>query len=100
MEQLPEHDELEREMIALAVKAGRRASYDLRHACGVIADEHWRDIFEDRASHWLSIFDMDSGLKDYTHTLHKEINRLEHEVARLEKLLKEHNIKDPEKIPF
>jgi hypothetical protein len=100
LEQPPEHDEIEREMIALAIKAGRRASYDLRHACGFIDDPMWRDRFEDRASHWLSIFDMDSGMKDYTHSLHKEINRLEYEVERLERLLQEHNIKDPDKIPF
>ena len=94
------HFEIQQEMLDLAIKAGRRASYDLRHAVSHIDSPEWANLFYDRAQMWLDIFDLDSGIKDYRHTLHKKIDKLESENNRLKRLLKENGIEDPEEIPF
>jgi len=65
------------EMLALSVKAGRRASYDLLHAAELIPDLEMRKMFTARAADWLNIFANDNGVKDYRHSLHVRIARLE-----------------------
>ena len=89
------------EMVALAIKAGRRASYDLKHACDNIPDKEVAEMFRERARHWLSIFAFDSGLKDYRHSLHHEIWRLEDIANSLRAALAAHGIEADDKgIPF
>lgn len=102
----------------IVVKSGRRVSYDLVHAVQVmrslnilLADNlgtkttgYEPDIkeFDDRSSHWLSIFSLGDGGKNYRTKLGGYISELEREVKRLEKICEDHNIKhqDPNKIPF
>lgn len=102
----------------IVVKSGRRVSYDLVHAVQVMKSlntllTHYLpkdtsgyepDIieFEERSHHWLSIFSLGDGGKNYRTKLGSHISELEREVKRLEKICEDHNIKhqDPNKIPF
>ena len=89
------------EMVALAIKAGRRASYDLLHACDNIPNKEVAEMFIERARHWLSIFALDNGLKDYRYGLHNEIRRLENVADKLRGALVAHGIEaDDDGIPF
>ena len=102
-EYLPSDESVEdiaKEMISLAIKAGRRASYDLLHACDDIADTAVSDMFRERARMWLDIFAVDSGMKDYRHSLHREIFLLELKVKKLEGILEKHEIDPEDEIPF
>ena len=93
-------EEISAEMVSLAIKAGRRASYDLKHATAFIDDPEVSKMFNERAGMWLDLFKIDSGMKDYRHSLHIEINELKSEVKRLEKLLDDNNIIDHNRLPF
>lgn len=88
------------EMISLSIKAGRRASYDLKHAVDYITDSEMKEFFYKRATMWLKIFELDSGLKDYRHTLHREIDVLELKIKRYRDLLLKNNIDVEDEIPF
>ena len=93
--------EIAAELVALAVKAGRRASYDLLHACDLIKDAEQAKFFRDRANHWLDIFSIDNGVKDYRHRLHCQIWELETKVKNLTRALNDAGIEaDPDGIPF
>lgn len=105
VERVVSHDEpmeaIAAELVALAVKAGRRASYDLLHACDAIRNKEEEKFFRTRAKFWLDIFSMDSGIKDYRHSLHREIWALERKVENLTKALKDAGIEcDQDGIPF
>lgn len=110
-------DEL-KDLNELVVKSGRRVSYDLVHAVQVmyslnklLADRIPHDKtgfepdiaeFDERSSHWLSIFNLGDGGKNYRTRMGNRIWELEREVARLEAICDKHEIKhqDPNKIPF
>jgi len=110
-------DEL-KDLNELVVKSGRRVSYDLVHAVQtmrainlMLADhtpmnktgfEPDIDEFDERSSHWLSIFNLGDGGKNYRTRMGNRILELEREVKRLETICDKHEIKhqDPNKIPF
>lgn len=100
IEEVTDMNKMTSELLSLSIKAGRRASYDLLHACDDIPDKKCSDQYRQRAEMWLEIFNFDNGMKDYRHSLHKEIWNLEFKVDRLTKLLKENGIVDEDGVPF
>jgi hypothetical protein len=93
--QSPPPDEFGAELYQLLIKAARRCAYDLRHCAAFVPPESIFDssFFEERANHWLEIFEPD-GVKDYRHRLHREISTLELHNEGYKRLLKEHGIED------
>lgn len=90
------------EQYALILKAARRCAYDLAHA----SSDLWfatrkENIYHERHQMWLEIFEP-TGAKDYRHKLHLEIDNLEYEIKRLQKVCTENNIDfvDQDAIPF
>lgn len=83
------------EMHRLLLKAAVRCAYDLRHAAHEVEDDWTRELFQDRAAQWIAIFDPD-GVKNYSDQLHGTIFKLECQVDRLKKSLKENGIEVPE----
>jgi len=96
-----EEECLQKELLELIVKAGRRCAYDLDHAAGMIhGDPYWRNKLGERAKYWLTIFDPADGPKDYQSRL---MNRAEMAEYRLEKalaLLDKHKIDHDIVMPF
>ena len=90
------------ELLELIVKAGRRCAHDLTHAVDSIPDPVLRTAMRNRAEMWHAIFYPDNGPKDYRSQLHRDISRLEGQVARLKRLCEEHGIDhtDPDGLPF
>lgn len=88
------------DLLELCTKAGRRCAYDLQHACGDMRDSEYARMLRKRADMWLQIFNPANGMKDYRARLHNDIFNLEMRVERLQAILKEHNLSDPEEIPF
>lgn len=93
-------EDIAAEMISLSIKAGRRASYDLLHACDDIWSEETSNMYRQRARMWLDIFATDNGMKDYRHTLHKDIDSLEMKVNKLLGILKKNGIDPEDELPF
>lgn len=88
------------EIFALTLLAARRCAYDLKHAADEISytDTEKAKFFKDRADHWLSISNP-VGIKQYQHSLHYEIQRLESRIDELEKLCEDNGIASG-KLPF
>lgn len=84
------------ELFELLVKSGRRCAYDLQHAVDHMPSGEFRDMLERRAGFWKTVFNPASGMKDYRHKLHCDIDELEMRVAGLLRLCKENGI-DPGK---
>lgn len=102
------------ELLEIALKSGRRAGYDLKHAASSLAMANYRagvDTSKDfidfpaeyhaRADHYQRIFNAANDMKNYRISLHREITTLEHRVETLEKIIKDHNIRTGEEVePF
>lgn len=71
--------EIQKEMLELAIKAGRRMAHDYQHMVNELLRNNVlsADLFQDRAKHWESIFYPEDGLKDYRTKLHLRIQHLE-----------------------
>lgn len=90
------------EQLRLVTKAGRRCAYDLRHAACSVTDPVEQKVYYDRAHMWLRVFNPGNDGKNYRDELHREINRLERHVERLQELCDSHGIDhhSREDIPF
>jgi hypothetical protein len=99
--QVKDQFEIQKEMLELAIKAGRRLMHDFDHAINEIPeDNRFRHVFLSRAEHWRTIFYPDNGIKNYRNSLHQEIDNLERELMRLKKLLTDSGIDPYGHLPF
>lgn len=83
--------QINKELLEISTKAGRRCAYDLAHSGDMIPGEVGQSIRE-RAENWLTVFNPANGVKDYRNILHKEIFNLEMEMNKYKERLKENNI--------
>lgn len=98
-----------RQLNELMVKSARRCAYDLRHAASYLSMSSPDgklppecEIFHERSRYWLSVFNPADGGKNYRTQLGNEIDKLQDEVERLEKLCRDNNINPthPTRFPF
>ena len=93
--------QIQREMLELAIKAGRRLMHDFNHMLSEVPDDNeWKKEYRERGAHWQSVFYPDDGMKNYRTRLHQEIMNLNHQLARAHKLLIEHGIDPTPDLPF
>ncbi len=98
---MEEQFEIQREMLELAIKAGRRMMHDFDHMLNEVPDDNeWKKEYRERGRHWRSIFYPDDGMKNYRSELHKEIARLGNRLSVAHKLLIEHKIDPNPDSPF
>jgi hypothetical protein len=98
---------MQRELMRLMIRAGRRCAHDLAHAADEMAlplaqRPDAAKLWADRAQMWAQIFYPVGGPKDYRDELHLQIWRLEQEVVRLRALCKKHGVEsgDEHATPF
>jgi hypothetical protein len=92
---------IQKEMLELAIKAGRRAVHDFDHLLNEAKlDPTIREEFQQRVTMWKEIFYPDKGPKNYRSTLHQEIINLQFRLSRAHQLLKEHGIDPEPHFPF
>jgi len=87
--------EIQKEMLELSIKAGRRAMHDFDHMLNEVPEGNmWKKEYRERGKHWKSIFYPDDGMKNYRNSLHKEIESLDYQLRKARELLVKHGI-DP-----
>lgn len=92
---------IQKEMLELVIKAGRRLMHDFKHMLDEVPNNNaFKDTYQQRAKIWENIFYPDNGPKNYRSSLHQEIMRLEFELKRTKDLLKKHGIDSTEDLPF
>ena len=95
-ENVEEMHEIAGELVSLSIKAGRRIAYDLRHAVDEIPEGNSRKKrYRERSDYFLELFSIDSGIKDYRHSLQQENMLLEMRNESMLELLKENNVDIP-----
>lgn len=80
------HDDIleaQKELIDVLTNAARRCAYDLRHAADSCNDKFFADFYNERADHWLSIFNPVDGPKHYVSRLHAEMTNLHKDIVKL-----------------
>lgn len=88
--------EIQKELLELSIKAGRRMMHDYKHMLSEIpANNVNRQEFQQRGKIWESIFYPDNGMKNYRSELHLEIDNLRISLKIAQDLLIKHGI-DPE----
>jgi len=96
-----DQSDIQKEMLELTIKAGRRMMHDFKHAIDEIPSVNPnKGMFQERAKIWGNIFYPDDGPKNYRSSLHLEITNLELEILRLKKILESHNIDSTPNLPF
>lgn len=84
-----EEFEIQRELLELSIKSGRRLMHDFNHLIDELPNNHpSKKMYRERAEIWQSIFYPDNGMKNYRTQLHVEIDRLNSEVRVLKDKLK------------
>lgn len=92
---------IQKELLELTIKAGRRLMHDFYHLLSEVPDNNqFKKVYTERAEMWKTIFYSDDGPKNYRARLHLDLDNLEMENNRLKRLLKAHKIDPDEKYPF
>ena len=94
------------ETLAITVRCARRCAYDLSHAADMIDDKgtwaEFRVRFEQKATHWQSLFSSGASMKDYRLGLHREIDQKDMLIEKLRAKLVElgHSEWLDDEVPF
>lgn len=92
---------IQKEMLELTIKAGRRLMHDFNHMLNEIPETSTeKEMYSSRGKMWGDIFYPDDGPKNYRSSLHQEIIELEFKLNRAKKLLVENNIDPDPDSPF
>ncbi len=92
---------IQKEMLELAIKSGRRLMHDFKHMLNEVPDSSmFKKEFEERGKMWHDIFYPDNGMKNYRSRLHQTIMDLEFELERAKKLLVEKGIDPSPDLPY
>lgn len=85
--------QVQKELLELTIKAGRRLMHDFNHLLDEIPDSNVnRKEFEERAIIWRDIFYPDNGPKNYRTELHLTIDQLDSKLSKAKLRLKENGI--------
>ena len=92
---------IQKEMLELSIKAGRRLMHDFKHMLSEVPkDAMFKKDFEERGKMWEDIFYPDHGMKNYRSDLHQTIMNLEFDLERANRLLKEKGIEPGPDLPY
>lgn len=101
MKSVEDQFEIQKELLELAIKSGRRLMHDFSHMLNDVPPSCiWKQEYEERAKIWHDIFYPDNGIKNYRAELHKNIRDLNSEISRLQNLLEKHGIDYSPDTPF
>lgn len=93
--------QIQKEMLELCIKAGRRLMHDYQHMLNEVPDDNYfKKEYRERGNMWKDIFYPDDGMKNYRTRLHQVIMNLEFDLDRAKRLLKEHGIDPNPDEPF
>jgi hypothetical protein len=92
---------IQKEMLELSIKAGRRLMHDFKHMLNELPKgAMFKKEFEERGKMWEDIFYPDHGMKNYRSELHQTIRNLEFDLERANRLLKEKGIDPRPDLPY